>query len=205
MPYVYTVPVGETTLTVFGADHSNDRHHSQFERLAALFEQPPHCVLLEGLQDELLFRQLHQLVAAYTPEEAIEEGGEAVFAAQLACAAGSTWQSIEPDDQALFSYLEQLGFPRKNILGWALLRLLPSISVGRNSSLPGLLRTFWPSWPERLAGLKLIFLLRCYSRKRLGAWPTGAVSQRSGGRCLHFTTSGRWGLYDLQHHCGGGH
>lgn len=126
VPYAYEVNVAGKQLQVFGADHSNDPTHHQYHQLRDMFTAlAPHCVLLEGIQDELTFSRLHHLVDGFSFDEAIEQGGEAVCAAKLALEQGSTWQSIEPTDIDLFTYLEGLGFERREIMSWAVLRLLP--------------------------------------------------------------------------------
>jgi len=126
VPYVYTCEPEDRKLTVFGADHSNDPEHPQFQQLEAIFEtEEPHCVLIEGLQDEVVFTRLSSLLKNLHGEVAIQQGGESVYAAALALATGYTWGSVEPSDSALFSYLESLGFSRQNIVVWYALRLLP--------------------------------------------------------------------------------
>jgi len=126
LPYCYELEAGKSSVYILGAEHSNDSAHEQFALLKQLFEDRlPSCILLEGIQDELVFAHLHTIINKLDTVAAIMRGGEAVYAAQLALAAGTTWQSIEPTDTELFFYLEKFGYTRGEIIAWALLRLLP--------------------------------------------------------------------------------
>ena len=126
VPYIYRCAHKNGTLVVFGADHSNEPTHQQFQALKKQFShEKPTCVLLEGLQDEVLFRQLHEIIHQLSFTEAIERGGESLAAAWLAQHSGQTWQSIEPADHELLHYLASLGFSRQEIIMWTVMRLLP--------------------------------------------------------------------------------
>lgn len=126
VPYQYALKQSDLELQIFGADHSNDPAHKQFLQLKELVDKnKPTCVLLEGLQDEVTFTHLHDLIAEMGEEEAIMRGGESVYAAHLALQNGVTWQSLEPADKDLYEYLEGLGFSREEIVTWSILRLIP--------------------------------------------------------------------------------
>ncbi len=126
IPYTYQLTGVVGSLTVVGVNHVHERAHPAFGLLDSVFAHVPlDIVCVEGMDSDFKETLGRELLPRLTAEEAAARGGEAVYAVVAALRKRIPWQPVEPADDALFAYLETLGFTKTTIIAWYVLRLLP--------------------------------------------------------------------------------
>ncbi len=126
VPYTYQLSFPKATLTVVGVNHVFTTEHPAFSLIDDVLRNVPcDVVCVEGMDSEFQEPVARTLLATLTPEVARARGGEAVYAVVRARLRGIAWEPVEPRDDALYAYLQALGFSREDIVAWYVLRLLP--------------------------------------------------------------------------------
>ena len=120
--YVYELANGQKKITFFGAKHSHDPDHPQFDELERRFSQlNPDMVYLEGmssLPDPAIVAEKYERTFPGDPRT----HGEPRVALKLALDVGVDFESPEPPDAELFRNLLQEGFTKKDIFAFVVYR-----------------------------------------------------------------------------------
>ena len=124
-PYLYTLGAGDDALCFVGAHHSTDTNDTLFSTIEEQFHaHAPDVVVVEGAQNLQGAAGTERLVQSLSREEAIERGGESIFALQQAVASNTPWLCPEPSDAALMRHLSLQLYTQDTLLAWYVLRLL---------------------------------------------------------------------------------
>jgi hypothetical protein len=124
-PYLYTLGEGDNALTFVGARHSTDTNDEQFPLITEQFERAqPDVVLVEGVHGLSGQAGTERLINGLSHHEAIERGGEPVYAIKHALERNVPWLCPEPADGQLFKYLTRQLYTNDELVAWYTLRLL---------------------------------------------------------------------------------
>jgi len=124
-PYLFELEKGPKFLFYFGSPHIKDPRSLIFSQIQSAFEKAkPDLVLVEGVNARDNREAVNEKAKSVSQDEAIEMAGESGFTLRLAITNKIDWDSPEPSNKTLYSYLLEQGFARENIFAWEVMQML---------------------------------------------------------------------------------